>query len=80
MPEQKFSICPRCESTTTEMQFKSPMEGAWELYRCTTCLFAWRSTEPASITDPKLYDPKFKFKSEDIPGFPTMPSIPPLSK
>ena len=80
MSKNEFSICPRCESATTEVQFKSPVEGAWELYRCTTCLFAWRSTEPKTITDPKLYPQKFKFKPEDMPGFPVMPSIPPLNK
>lgn len=80
MSNNKFSTCPRCESNTTEIQFKSPVKGVWELYQCTTCLFAWRSTEPETITNPKLYDPKFKFKPEDMPSFPTMPSIPPLRK
>ncbi len=32
------------------------------------------------MTDPELYDPKFKFKPEDMAGFPVMPSIPPLNK
>ncbi len=80
MSKDKFSVCPRCESATIEVQFESPVKGAWVLYRCTTCLFTFRSSEPATMTDPKLYDPKFKFKPEDMPGFPVMPSIPPLNK
>jgi len=80
MSNDKFSVCPRCDSATTELQFESPVKGAWELYRCTTCLFAWRTTEPESMTDPKLFDPKFKIKPEDLKNVPVMPAIPELSK
>ena len=78
MPNQDHSICPRCDSATTELQFKSPVEGVWEIYRCTTCLFSWRTSEPVTITAPEKFDPLFKVKPEDLPGFPEMPGIPPL--
>ena len=80
MSANKLSVCPRCDSETTELQFKSPVEGVWELYRCTTCLFAWRSTEPEHMTDPKLYDPTFKVKPEELGDYPVMPAIPPLEQ
>ena len=75
-----FSVCPRCDSKTTEVVFKSPVEGVWEVYICTTCQFTWRSTEPDYMTDPAKFDPTFKIKPEDLPNFPTMPTIPPLSQ
>ena len=78
MSADQFSICPRCDSKTTELQFKSPVEGVWEIYRCTTCLFSWRTTEPDTITDPEKFDPVFKVKPEDLPNAPMMPGIPPL--
>ena len=80
MSGEKFSICPRCDSKTTELQFKSPVEGVWELYRCTTCLFAWRSTEPKQMTDPELFDPTFKVNPADLGSCPVMPAIPPLKQ
>ena len=78
MANNDHSICPRCDSKTTELQFKSPVEGVWEIYRCTTCLFSWRTTEPETITDPEKFDPIFKVKPEDLPNAPMMPGIPPL--
>ena len=69
------STCPRCDSATTEVQFESPVKGAWVLYRCTTCLFTWRSTEPETITNPKLYPARFKIKPEELKDFPVMPAI-----
>ena len=80
MSADRFSVCPRCDSKTTEVQFRSPVEGVWELYRCTTCLFAWRSTEPEQITDPELFDPTFKVDPADLDSFPVMPAIPPLKQ
>ncbi|QCH13666.1 hypothetical protein CB0101_00820 [Synechococcus sp. CB0101] len=78
MPDPVFDTCPRCNCKTTEVQFRSPVQGAWELYRCTTCMFTWRSTEPASMTNPELYDPVFKIDPNDLSSFPVMPAIPPL--
>ncbi len=78
MADDKFSICPRCDSATTEVVFRSPVEGVWELYSCTTCKFMFRSSEPESMTDPNKYDPTFKIKPEDLPNAPVMPAIPPL--
>jgi vanillate/4-hydroxybenzoate decarboxylase subunit D len=77
---KKLPICPRCETDKTEVLTVSPVEGEWLVYRCPACFFAWRSTEPDTITDPRLYDSAFKFKPEDIPSFPVVPNVPPLLK
>ena len=69
------SICPRCESETIRVRFESPVEGVWTLYGCDTCLFTWRSSEPATITDPALYPKKFKIKPEQLRNAPSMPAI-----
>ena len=75
-----FSVCPRCGSHTVEVVFKSPVEGVWEVYNCTTCGFTFRSTEPDYMTDPEKFDPTFKIKPEDLQNAPMMPAIPPLRK
>ena len=75
-----FSICPRCESKTLEIVFRSPVEGVWEMYRCTTCHYAFRSTEPDYMTDPEKYDPTFKLNPNELDNFPMMPAIPPLRR
>ncbi|MDR0806876.1 MAG: phenolic acid decarboxylase subunit D [Enterobacteriaceae bacterium] len=77
---QKNLICPRCESANAEVLSRSPVEGVWEVYHCPTCFFTWRSTEPAFITDPKQYNPNFKFKPEDMAHFGVMPAIPELKR
>jgi hypothetical protein len=38
-------------------------------------LFTWRSSEPATITDPKLYPKKFKIKPEHLRDIPIMPAV-----
>jgi hypothetical protein len=68
-------ICPRCESSPTKIRFESPVAGVWTLYGCDDCLFTWRSTEPETITDPKLYPARFKVKLEKLKDIPVMPAI-----
>ncbi|WP_408363919.1 MULTISPECIES: non-oxidative hydroxyarylic acid decarboxylases subunit D [unclassified Paraburkholderia] len=68
-------ICPRCESSSTLVRFESPVAGVWTLFGCNACLFTWRSTEPATITDPKLYPARFKVKLEHLKDIPVMPAI-----
>jgi vanillate/4-hydroxybenzoate decarboxylase subunit D len=43
--------CPRCRSRTIEVLTNSPVDGVWTVYSCTTCFYAWRSTEPEENTD-----------------------------
>ena len=69
------AICPRCESATVELQFSSPVKGVWEIYRCTKCLYAWRSTEPETNTDPAKYPHRFKVDPARLNDYPIMPAI-----
>jgi C4-type Zn-finger protein len=69
-------VCPRCRSSTIEVLTNSPVEGIWTLYSCTTCLYAWRSTEPVENTDPE----PFRLKPEDLSKFAVVPTIPRLRK
>lgn len=72
-----FTVCPRCNSEKIEEVFRSPVPGAWVVYRG-PCGYMFRSTEPDTMTDPDKYDPTFKVKLEDLPNAPMMPAIPPL--
>ena len=72
------AACPRCRSATVELLCDSPVVGVWTLYRCKTCLYAWRSTEPEENTNPDKYPAAFWLSPDDVANFPIVPSIPPL--
>jgi len=63
-------ICPRCRCTEATTVAHSPVAGVWEMYSCPTCWYAWRSTEPATATDPDLYHPQFRINADDIAAAP----------
>ena len=71
------AVCPRCRSTTIAVQSTSPVAGAWTVFGCTTCLYAWRSTEPEENTNPDKYPAVFRLKAEDLPNLAVSPIIPP---
>jgi hypothetical protein len=48
----------------------------WTLYRCKTCLYAWRSTEPEENTNPDKYPAAFRLSPDDVASFPIVPNIP----
>jgi ribosomal protein S27AE len=59
--------CPRCSEGDATMVAHAPDgSGAWEIYKCGRCNYGWRSTEPASITDPALRDPFFQLSGRDL--------------
>ena len=72
--------CPRCRSTTTVVHTTSPVAGVWAVYGCTTCLYAWRSTEPAENTDPDRYPAVFRLAPADLARFAVVPTIPPVRR
>jgi hypothetical protein len=74
------AACPRCRSTTIEVRSTSPVAGAWTVFACATCLYAWRSTEPEENTNPDKYPAAFRLKPEQLPDLPVAPSVPPLRK
>ena len=59
-------ICPRCDSKKANLLISSPIGNEWEMYICDECNFTWRSTEPDSIRNPKIYDSKFKLTKKKI--------------
>ncbi len=73
-------ICPRCDSDAANLLVKAPVDGDWEVYKCSTCDFTWRSTESEDIKDPKKYDTRFKINPAKIGDLPLMPPIPKLEK
>ena len=75
---QPNASCPRCRSSTVEVLTNSPVEGAWTVFTCTTCLYAWRSTEPEENRDPDQYPMPFRLKPEDLTKFVEVPTIPKL--
>lgn len=72
--------CPRCNSEKVDIMVKAPVDDAWEVYLCDTCIFTWRSTEGPNITDPDQYDKRFKLNPEEFDKIDQIPPIPPLLK
>ena len=70
-------ICPRCDSDQAYKVFEAE-DGSWEVYRCPRCNFNWRSTEGEEVTNPTLYNPRFKLSERQIQELPPKPPIPPL--
>jgi vanillate/4-hydroxybenzoate decarboxylase subunit D len=71
------SVCPRCDATSVRVMTTSPVPGRWVMYVCDTCLYSWRSTEPAYATDPAGYPAAFKIEPDSIPGMEAIPPVPP---
>jgi hypothetical protein len=71
------SICPRCDAENVRVLTTSPVPGGWTMYVCVTCVYSWRSTEPASATDPLTYPAEFKINPAEIPAIPAIPAVPP---
>jgi vanillate/4-hydroxybenzoate decarboxylase subunit D len=72
------AVCPRCRSATIELRSTSPVAGVWTVFGCTTCLYAWRSTEPEENRDPDKYPAVFRLDPGKLADLAVIPSIPPL--
>lgn len=68
--------CPRCGEKHIDILAHSRPSGVWQIYRCSQCFFAWRSSEPDYITKPDQYDEHFKLTPEEIHQSPVVPDIP----
>ena len=71
-------ICPRCDCEEAYKFFEAPEDASWELYRCPVCFLVWRNTEEECVTNPELYDKRFKLSQEKIAEMKEKPPIPPL--
>ncbi len=71
------SLCPRCRSATVATLAASPVAGVWTVFQCTTCLYTWRSSEPAENTDPEQYPAAFRLDPKSFPGLAVIPAVTP---
>jgi vanillate/4-hydroxybenzoate decarboxylase subunit D len=74
------TACPRCRANTTRMEATSPVVGIWTVFSCTTCFYAWRSTEPEENRDPHKYPRLFRLNPEELAKLPVAPAVPPLRR
>jgi vanillate/4-hydroxybenzoate decarboxylase subunit D len=74
------NACPRCRSHTTRVEGTSPVDGIWTVFSCTTCFYAWRSTEPQENRDPNKYPRVFRLDPGELAKLPVAPTIPPLRR
>ncbi|YCA44065.1 vanillic acid non-oxidative decarboxylation protein [Bacillus sp. JZ8] len=72
--------CPRCDSEKVSLLTKAPIDDAWEVYICDTCILSWRNTESDNITDPEKYDKRFKLNPAEFKELDQIPPIPELKK
>jgi vanillate/4-hydroxybenzoate decarboxylase subunit D len=71
------STCPRCRSETVAHLASSPVAGTWTVFQCTTCLYTWRSSEPAENTDPEQYPKAFRLDPKSLTNLATIPVVAP---
>jgi hypothetical protein len=69
------SPCPRCRAETTKTVATSPVPGCWTIQTCDTCHYGWRSTEPATATDPDDFPAAFAIDPQTISSLPAVPPI-----
>ena len=50
----KVPTCPRCDSSQTAKAADSPVKGKWEIYRCQSCHYVWRSNEDLTGIDKRV--------------------------
>jgi vanillate/4-hydroxybenzoate decarboxylase subunit D len=54
----------------------SPVSGAWQLHLCGTCFYGWRTSEPAPLINPDLYDARFRLTPDQLAKFKELPPVP----
>jgi vanillate/4-hydroxybenzoate decarboxylase subunit D len=45
-----MNVCPRCQTDGAVQDYQGKEEGrvVWTIFRCPTCCFSWRDSEPDS--------------------------------
>jgi vanillate/4-hydroxybenzoate decarboxylase subunit D len=71
------SLCPRCRSNTVTTLAHSPAPGVWTVFQCTTCLYTWRSSEPAENTDAEKYPMAFRLDPKNLSDLAVIPAVTP---
>jgi len=70
-------VCPRCEAIEAQHVATAPNAGVWQIYICQQCFFTWRTTEPASVTEPEHYPTVFRVRQAEIHTAGVLPPITP---
>jgi vanillate/4-hydroxybenzoate decarboxylase subunit D len=71
------TACPRCRSGTIQLLGKSPDAGIWTVFGCSTCFYAWRSTEAEENVNPEKYPLAFRLRPEDLANLRVVPTVQP---
>lgn len=69
-------VCPRCRHDSTDILALSPIAGVWSVFQCKSCLYTWRSSEPARRSDPEHYPAQFRMNLSDIAHVEEIPAVP----
>lgn len=70
-------MCPRCAAGGSR-RLAVGTGAVWEVRQCETCLYTWRTTEPARRTERASYPEEFKMTRADMDAAPEVPAVPPL--
>lgn len=71
--------CIRCLKGEADLVAQAPDgSGAWVIYKCAACNYAWRSSEPEEILNPDKRDPRFQLVDVDLDALACPCPIPPL--
>jgi hypothetical protein len=66
------TLCPRCSSTgaTEDYQGREDNTVVWTIYRCVTCCFSWRDSEPASTIGAGVRSADFAVDAGNLDRYP----------
>jgi len=64
--------CGRCQSGGAIVDYEGKEDGAivWTIYRCPTCNFSWRDSEPKSAIDPGTRSTDFAVDASNLDRYP----------
>ncbi|GGJ64647.1 hypothetical protein CDQ92_19405 [Sphingopyxis bauzanensis] len=65
-------LCPRCSSTGAieDYQGREDNTVVWTIYRCVTCCFSWRDSEPASTIGAGVRSADFAVDAGNLDRYP----------
>jgi hypothetical protein len=71
--------CIRCGNDTAKRMTEAPDGShAWEIWQCSHCNFAWRTSEEPETIDPALRDPYFQLDEEALRAMTPFIPVPPM--
>lgn len=66
------TVCGRCKTEGAVVDYVGKQDGrvVWTIYRCPTCNFSWRDSEPASAIDPAERSADFAVDAGNLARYP----------